>query len=147
MEALCQVREADREEEVAALFPVMQQLRPQLASASDLVAYWRTQVPQCYALLGLWVHGQPRALAGYRLQENLALGRFLYVDDLVTDDQCRGQGFGEQLMLHLQHIAREQQCHKLVLDTPMSNALGHRFYFRCGLLATSLRFNMPMLNT
>jgi hypothetical protein len=28
-----------------------------------------------------------------------------------------------------------------VLDTPLTNVLGHRFYYRNGLLARALRFN------
>ena len=35
-------------------------------------------------------------------------------------------------MAHLRERARALGCGKLVLDTPLSNALGHRFYFRCG---------------
>jgi hypothetical protein len=31
-----------------------------------------------------------------------------------------------------------------VLDTPLSNVLGHRFYYRNGLLAGALRFGMNM---
>lgn len=33
-------------------------------------------------------------------------------------------------------------CTRLLLDTPLSNALGHRFYFRQGLLARALRFSI-----
>jgi hypothetical protein len=32
-------------------------------------------------------------------------------------------------------------CRKLVLDTALENTLAHRFYYRQGLLAMSLRFN------
>jgi GNAT superfamily N-acetyltransferase len=83
-------------------------------------------------------------LAGFRVQENLVHGRFLYVDDLVTDSGARGCGYGERLMQHLQEQARLTSCNRLLLDTPMSNCLGHRFYFRCGLLATALRFSLPI---
>jgi hypothetical protein len=31
-----------------------------------------------------------------------------------------------------------------VLDSGLANALGHRFYYRHGLLATALRFNLPL---
>ena len=48
--------------------------------------------------------------------------------------------YGERLIVYLLDQARMLGCAKLMLDTPMSNALGHRFYFRCGLLATALRF-------
>lgn len=38
---------------------------------------------------------------------------------------------------------KRRRCARLVLDTPLSNSLGHRFYFRCGLLATVLRRGDP----
>ena len=66
------------------------------------------------------------------------------MDDLVTDALLRGNGHGERLMAHLREQARVLRCGKLVLDTPLSNALGHRFYFRCGMLASALRFNLPI---
>jgi ribosomal protein S18 acetylase RimI-like enzyme len=78
------------------------------------------------------------------VQENLVHGRFLYVDDLVTDEALRGSGHGALLLAHLQQEARALGCGKLVLDTPLSNSLGQRFYFRNGLLATALRFNVAI---
>jgi hypothetical protein len=47
-------------------------------------------------------------------------------------------------MDRLKDEARALGCSRLVLDTPLSNALGHRFYFREGLLATALRFTLPL---
>jgi hypothetical protein len=35
-------------------------------------------------------------------------------------------------------------CTKLVLDAALTNTLGHRFYYRQGLLATALCFNTPL---
>ena len=35
-------------------------------------------------------------------------------------------------------------CHRPVLDTAIDNLLGHRFYFRNGLLARGLRFSVPV---
>jgi hypothetical protein len=45
-------------------------------------------------------------------------------------------------MERLKAEGRARGCVKLVLDTPLTNTLGHRFYYRHGLLATALRFNM-----
>ncbi len=78
------------------------------------------------------------------MQENLAQGRFLYVDDLVIDIQVRGQGHGERLMQHLFHHAAVIGCTKLLLDTPMANLPAQRFYHHCGLLATALRFSRSL---
>ncbi len=134
----------DDEEGVRRCHPVMVQLRPHLMSEDEFVARWRRQVADGYRLLALFDGPRVLALAGFRVQENLVHGRFLYVDDLVTDETVRGGGHGERLMTHLEQEARTLGCAKLVLDTPLANSLGHRFYFRNGLLATALRFNMAI---
>lgn len=125
-------------------YPLMAQLRPNLTSEDEFVSRWQRQSLDGYRLLALQASSSILALAGYRLQENLVHGRFLYVDDLVTDANLRGTGHGAALMAHLKQDAHRLVCAKLVLDTPLSNALGHRFYFRQGLLATALRFNFPI---
>ncbi len=134
----------DDEDGVRRCYPVMVQLRPHLVSADEFVLRWRRQVADGYRLMALFDDYRPLALAGFRAQENLVYGRYLYVDDLVTDEALRGGGHGEQLMTHLKQEAQTLGCGKLVLDTPLSNSLGHRFYFRIGLLATSLRFNIAI---
>ena len=134
------IRPVEGEAEVRACFAVMHQLRPHLADADELVARWRRQVEDGYRLIAVWRGGEPVALAGYRLQENLVYGPFLYVDDLVTDNRLRSSGLGNVLMDHLKAEAARMGCTRLVLDTPLSNVLGHRFYYRNGLLAGALRF-------
>jgi ribosomal protein S18 acetylase RimI-like enzyme len=129
---------------VAACFPMMRQLRPHLASAAEFVERWRRQTEAGYRLLALWKDGQPVSLAGYRVQENLVHGRFLYVDDLVTDEAERGSGFGERVMDYLKAEARTLDCRKLVLDTALDNVRAHRFYYRNGLMAMSLRFSQAV---
>ncbi len=137
-------RPVDTEPEAAACFALMRQLRPNLATAAEFVARWQRQRTQGYRLLALWQDVRPVALAGYRIQENLVHGRHLYVDDLVTDVPARGAGHGHRLMRALIETAGAEACAKLVLDTPLANSLGQRFYFREGLLATALRCTMPL---
>ena len=134
----------DDEDGVRRCHPVMVQLRPHLACADEFVVRWRRQVADGYRLLALFDGPRVLALAGFRVQENLVHGRFLYVDDLVTDAALCGAGHGERLMTRLKQEAGTLGCAKLVLDTPLSNSLGHRFYFRNGMLATSLRFNVSV---
>jgi hypothetical protein len=80
------LRHAENDAEIAACFPVMAQLRPHLADAAELAARVRRQHGVGYRLLAAWRDGTPVALAGYRVEENLIHGRFIYVDDLVVDD-------------------------------------------------------------
>lgn len=138
------IRIAETAEDIAACFALMRQLRPHLGSADELVERWRVQQAESYCLMAAWRDGVPVALAGYRVQTNLVAGRFLYVDDLVTDSEERSGGLGQLLIERLRQEARSLACNRLVLDTPMSNSLGQRFYFRNGLLATAMHFSQPL---
>lgn len=131
--------------ELAACYGLMRQLRPSLSSEAEFVERWKRQAAEGYRLLALWHGGNPVALAGFRAQENLVHGRHLYVDDLVTEEGARSRGHGRVLIERLEREGRALGCAKLVLDTPLSNALGHRFYYRQGLLATALRFTKSLV--
>jgi len=135
------LQHAETDADLAACFAVMQQLRPHLRSSDDLIARVATQRQQGYRLLMLKDRERPVALAGYRMLDNLIHGRFVYVDDLVTDAGERGRGHGERLVEALREIGRSGRCAKLVLDTGLANALAQRFYFRVGLLAQGLHFS------
>jgi hypothetical protein len=138
------LRHAETDAELMACFDVMRQLRPHLKSSDDLLARVAVQRPQGYRLLAVWSDGRPVALAGYRHLDNLIHGRFVYVDDLITDESGRGHGYGERLLSELSTLGRAQKCEKLVLDTALANALAQRFYFRFGLLARGLHFSMDL---
>ena len=138
------LRHAETEAEIRACFPVMRQLRPRLQIPEDFLDIVMLQRGQGYRLLALWDDGKPVALAGYRRLDNLIHGRFLYVDDLITDAEGRGQGHGERLLRALCELGRTEGCQRLVLDTALANALAQRFYFRSGLLAKGLHFCMEL---
>jgi GNAT superfamily N-acetyltransferase len=138
------VRYVDTEAEVAACFGLMRQLRPHLESEQEFIERWRRQAAVGYRLLAVWRGPKPVALAGFRVQDNLVHGPHLYVDDLVTDEASRRGGLGGVLMERLKAEGRALGCAKLVLDTPLTNTLGHRFYYRHGLLAAALRFNLAL---
>lgn len=130
--------------EVGPLHRLMVQLRPHIATEAEFIGRWTRQVSMGYSLIALYVGGKPEALAGFRVQENLLHGRHLYIDDLVVDGEMRGRGHGAALLTYLHEEARQEGCTRLLLDAAMGNPLAHRFYFRAGFLATSLRFSMPV---
>ncbi|MEX3985339.1 GNAT family N-acetyltransferase [Paraburkholderia sp. EG287A] len=134
----------DADQHYQAAFGVMRELRPHLTDAATFSAQVRRQAEQGYRLLAAWQGDQVKALAGYRLQENLLYGRFLYIDDLITTSDARGHGLGARLIDALRDEARRQGCANLVLDTGLGNSLGQRFYFRQGLLATGMHFRQSL---
>jgi ribosomal protein S18 acetylase RimI-like enzyme len=135
---------AETPTEVMACFYVMRQLRPQLNTPADFLARVATQRTQGYRLLAAWEDGKPIALAGYRYLDNMIHGRFMYVDDLVTDAAGRRRGIGECLLDELRKLGRAGHCDRLVLDTALTNGLAQRFYGRTGLLARGLHLSMDL---
>jgi ribosomal protein S18 acetylase RimI-like enzyme len=135
------LRHAETDEELRACFPVMKQLRPHLDGYEDFAARVARMRGDGYRLLAGWQDGVPVALAGYRVQENLIYGPFLYVDDLVVTEGARGCNWGARLLDETTAIAKRERCVKLVLDTALSNARAQRFYFREGLLTGAMRFS------
>lgn len=133
----------ESDEDYHASYPVMRELRPNLVDADAFMVQARRQGEQGYRLLAAWQDGQVKALAGYRILENLMNGRFLYVDDLVTTESSRGHGLGGKMIDALRQEAKRQGCVNFVLDTGMHMPLAQRFYYRQGLLALGMQFVQP----
>jgi ribosomal protein S18 acetylase RimI-like enzyme len=139
-----EIRHADDDAALRACFPLMCQLRPHLTDADDFLRRVRRMAVDRYRVLAAWDEERPVALAGYRMQENLIYGTFLYVDDLVTDETARRHRLGARLLDEVTGIAEQARCVRLVLDTGLNNALAHRFYCRQGLLTSSIRFGKDL---
>lgn len=138
------IRPVESDDEALRCYPVMRQLRPHLETEQVFLERWKRQARSGYRLLAAWQEDAPVALAGYRETENLVHGHHLYVDDLVTDSGTRSGGHGAALIAFLKKECVRRGCDKLVLDSGMSNALAHRFYFRQGFLAMGLHFTLPV---
>lgn len=125
--------------DISACYAVMAQLRPQYAQDEFLIQVQR-QMQNGYRLASLHSNGAVQAVAGYRLLENLAWGRFLYVDDLVTNQNSRSQGHGKTLLAWLTEHARHQGCAQLHLDSGAHRKDAHRFYLREGMQNAGFHF-------
>ena len=140
-----QIAQSDRE--ISSCFPVMQQLRPHL-DPEEFVAKVRRQQQGGYQLAFLATEniesGQVKAVAGFRISECLSFGKFLYVDDLVTQEGDRSQGYGEELLQWLINHAKEQNCQEFHLDSGVQRFAPHRFYFRQRLTITCYHFALKL---
>lgn len=128
---------------IAACHPVMVQLRPHLDQAA-FVTQVRRQQQEGYQLAYLASGGQIRSAAGFRVLTLLSSGRTFYIDDLVTDEASRSQGYGDALFDWLVHRARRAGCATLSLDSGTQRHAAHRFYFRQRMAVTSFRFVLPL---
>ena len=102
------------------------------------------QQEQGFRLAAIEADGHVRAVAGYRVIENLAWGKFLYVDDLVTDAAARSEGWGGQLLDWLIQSAREEGCQQFHLDSGVQRFGAHRFYLMKRMQITCHHFAMTL---
>jgi len=134
------MRLATTDAEIAACHPVMSELRPHVR-ADQFVSTVRHQQQAGYCLAyGMGEAGTVVAVAGFRIGHNLAWGRFLYVDDLVTATSQRSRGYGAAALAWLKGYAAEHGCRRLHLDSGTQRDRAHRFYEREGMTVTSLHF-------
>ena len=116
-------------EDIERCFPVMKQLRPHLLE-KEFVNRVEHQQKQGYQLARLELDGLVKAVAGFRISESLGHGKFMYVDDLVTDSSQRSRGYGDSLFDWLVAFAKAAECEELRLDCAVHRFDAHRFYLR-----------------
>ncbi|WP_407364569.1 GNAT family N-acetyltransferase (plasmid) [Pseudomonas luteola] len=131
-------------DELEQCFSLMHVLRPHLSDQARFADQIERQYNQGYVLLAAWEGKIPQGLMGYRIQENLLNGRFLYIDDLVVQPMLQRSGLGARMIQEARTIAMQQRCAHLVLDTGLHMALAQRFYFRQGLLSRAMQFFEPL---
>ena len=130
---------ATTDAEIGSCWAVMSKLRPHVPW-EGFVERVRRQGAMGYRLLYLEEGGAVRAVAGFRVCECLAWGRFLYVDDLVTASTHRSRGLGGRLLERLEEISREEGCAELHLDSGVQRTDAHRFYRAAGMEPGFLHF-------
>lgn len=134
---------AEEDEEIARCFSVLAELRPHL-QASEFVERVRRQQSNGFQMAFLEDDEEVKSVAGFRCGENLAMGRFLYVDDLVTLESARSKGYGDALFDWLLEVAKQQHCAQFHLDSGVQRFDAHRFYLRKKMKISSHHFALEL---
>jgi len=123
---------AETDAQIDACYPVMRELRPQITRADFLPFVRRLQAGNQFNLAFV-DDGGIKAVAGYRVSEWLAGGRYLEIEDLVTADGARSRGYGGELFDWLMAEAARQDCRQVRLVSNVRRVDAHRFYERKGM--------------
>ena len=121
---------AKSDEEIRKCYVVMAELRGHVEPDEFLLRVKRQQATAAFELAGITSEkdGEVKAVAGFRISENLAWGKFLYVDDLVSKGDERSKGYGGALFDWLVEYARKNNCEQFHLDSNVQRFAAHRFY-------------------
>jgi GNAT superfamily N-acetyltransferase len=138
------IASAQTDDDIRRCCAVLAELRPHVPAATFLERVHRMRQACGFDLAFVEMAGEIVAVAGYRYSENLAWGKFLYVDDLVTTEPRRGSGFGQRLFGWLVQQARSQGCAELHLDSGVQRFAAHRFYLARGMNLTCHHFALPL---
>lgn len=133
------IRAATTDSAISACYALMRELRPEVPE-DQFLSRVRAQETMGYRLACLEGPDGLVAVAGFRVGESFAWGRFLYVDDLVVRSGHRSKGHGTALLSWLKAEAVRRGCGQLHLDSGLQRKDAHRFYERQGLLSAGFHF-------
>ena len=132
---------ARSEREISDCYLVMAELRPHIRPDEFLPLVKRLNASAGFKLAYL-TDGEIRAVAGFRISEWLARGKYLEIEDLVSKTGERSKGYGGRLFDWLVEHARENDCSQVRLVSHVSRLDAHRFYLRKGMSLEAHYFSM-----
>ncbi|MGQ9867084.1 MAG: GNAT family N-acetyltransferase [Pseudanabaenaceae cyanobacterium] len=130
--------------EIESCYGVIKELRPHLDRKDFVKCVRQMEQNYGYKLAYLIDLTKIKSVAGFRLAENLAWGKYLYIDDLVTLASDRTKGYGTALFQWLVDHARLHACGQIHLDSGVQRFDAHRFCTGQGMGITSHHFAMRL---
>ena len=121
------IKLAESEQEILDCYPVMAELRPHLQRDEFVATVRRLAEIADYKLAYITENGI-KAVAGFRISEWLAGGKYLDIDDLVATGGERSRGYGGELFDWLVKYAEENNCDHIRLVSRVTRLDAHRFY-------------------
>ena len=137
------IKIAETDDEIVNCYQVMAELRPHIQPDEFLPIVKRLAEIAGFRLAYLLDH-EIKAVAGFRISEWLAGGKYLEIEDLVAKSSERSKGNGGELFDWLVAYARENECHQVRLVSRINRHDAHRFYLKKGMLLDAHYFSMNL---
>ncbi len=134
---------ATTDRQIMACYPVMAELRPHVQEDQFLSLVSRLAQVAKFQLAFLF-DGEVKAVAGIKVSEWLAGGKYLEIEDLVSKSGDRSRGYGGALFDWVVRYAIEQNCDHLRLVSNVSRQHAHRFYLRKGMTMEAHYFSLKL---
>ncbi|HCX47742.1 MAG TPA: GNAT family N-acetyltransferase [Bacillus sp. (in: Bacteria)] len=122
------IKDLQSKNDILAAFPVIKQLRSHLDENTYLELVNDAMEYDGYKMFALFEKGQIVAVVGFKPMITLYYGRFVWVCDLVTDENTRSKGYGEKLLTFVHTWAKEHQYESVALSSGLQREDAHRFY-------------------
>ena len=134
---------AQSEREILDCYPVMAELRPHIRQEEFLPTVKRLSETAGFQLAYL-TDGEIKAVAGFRISEWLAGGKYLEIEDLVAKSGERSKGYGGELFDWLVKHAEENDCDEVRLVSRVTRFDAHRFYLNKRMIIEAYYFSRQL---
>jgi GNAT superfamily N-acetyltransferase len=136
------------EGETQRVAPALLELRTNAGPLERVIERVDAQRAAGYRVVGAFDGGEEdaQAVIGFKVTENLAWDRYLYIEDVVTRPSGRGKGLAPALMSWVVEEGRAAGCTSVHLNsgTGADRRGAHRFYFNSGLRIAAHHFAMDL---
>lgn len=125
---MSKIQFAKTDSEILKCWKVMHELRPHLKNEKEFFGKTKRQQANGYQLIFIEKSGVAVCASGFRILEFLAWGKILYIDDLTTLPEHRGNGYAGKILDWLINFAKENNCDEVHLDSGHQRYDAHRLY-------------------
>jgi GNAT superfamily N-acetyltransferase len=122
------IKELKTDGEIESSFNIMKQLRTHLNLQSYVKLVAAARKENQYRIFALYKKEEMLALVGFMPMITLYYGEYIWVCDLVTDDNNRSNGYGNVLLSYVHQWAKENHYHTVALSSGLARTDAHRFY-------------------
>ena len=132
--------------ETSVAFAALSILRPTLTDVNRFIEQVNAvQRADGYRLLGVFEENKTNAVAvcGFRVVTNLAYGKHIHIDDIVTVPQGRERGYGSRLLAEVANIAETENITQIHIDSAVGSERkdAHRLYYQHGFEISEHHFS------
>lgn len=122
------IRELQSEGEILRAFPLMKQLRIHLDESTYLELVKEAREKDMYKLFALFDKDEIVAVTGFKEMITLYYGKFIWICDLVTDNNRRSEGYGQKLLSYVHDWSKKNKYESVALSSGLQRKEAHRFY-------------------
>ena len=137
------VKFAQTPDDINKCWEAMYALRPHLEK-TEFVALVQELQTTGYHLAFIEKDGKAAAAIGYRYLHFLFCGKHIYIDDLTTLPEYRGQGIGGILLDFVADEARKNGLKTVTLDSGHQRHAAHRLYLNKGYVISAHHFTLSL---
>ena len=126
-------------EELPSILPLIELHNSKLPPA-ELRRRLEAMIPHGYRCIAAFQGGRMVGVAGFWVGAKFWCGEYLEPDNVFVLPELRSAGIGAKMMDWLEAKARELGCQVVALDSYVTFAGAHKFYFRRGYEIVGFHF-------